>query len=200
MAVPGDYVVELRVGENTMTQPLHLDPDPRVSISAADLDEQLRFSLEIRDAITRLSQTVVAIRDVHAQLQSARERLGGDSRAAELVSSASGLLERADAIEDKLHNTKAKVAYDILELPGGAKLYSKLGPLMDYVNEGDGAPTQGLQEVFTELRGELDGAVSEWEALVGSDLGAWNEQAKALSIPYIVPPSSASASTSASPH
>jgi hypothetical protein len=184
LAIPGDYVIELRVGDETSTRPLRVEPDPRVSISSADLEEQLRFSLSIRDAITRLSRTVMAIRDVREQLESARERIGEG----ELSSSASAILERMKALEERLHNPGAKVAYDILAMPGGAKLYSKLGPLMDYVNEGDGRPTQGLKEVFAELSSELERVLSEWDQTARSDIAAWNERAKSLDVPHVAVP------------
>ncbi|HEY7697954.1 MAG TPA: glycosyl hydrolase, partial [Vicinamibacteria bacterium] len=181
MAIPGDYVVELRVGDKTLTRPLEVEPDPRVSISSADLEEQLRFSLSIRDAITRLSETVIAMRDVRDQLESARGRMGEG----ELSKSAGEILEKMNALEERLHNPRAKVAYDILATPGGAKLYSKLGPLLGYVNEGDGRPTQGLKEVFAELSRELESVRSEWEGTVRGDIAAWNEKAKALDVPHV---------------
>jgi photosystem II stability/assembly factor-like uncharacterized protein len=184
MAIPGEYRIELRVGEKVLTQPLVVEPDPRVSIARADLEEQLRFSLSIRDAITRLSQTVVAIQDVREQLESARKRIGEG----ELSDSASEILEKMTSLEERLHNPEAKVAYDILAMPPGARLYSKLGPLMDYVNEGDGRPTQGLKEAFAELLTELDRVLSEWDQTVRSDIASWNERAKALDVPRVAPP------------
>jgi DNA repair exonuclease SbcCD ATPase subunit len=161
---------------------LKLEPDPRVRIAASELEEQLRFSLSIRDSITRLSETVIEIRDVRSQLETAKERYSGQ---VELVDAASSLIEKMTAIEERLHNPRAKVAYDILAMPGGAKLYSKLGPLMNYVNEGDGAPTQGLKEVFAELSAELESAVSEWRELLDADLAVWNERAAALRVPHV---------------
>jgi photosystem II stability/assembly factor-like uncharacterized protein len=186
MALPGSYTVELRFGDETLTAPLRIDPDPRVQIASRDLEEQLSFSLSIRDALTRLSDTVVEIREVREQLEGARERLKGLENATELSASASAIVEKANAIEERLHNPKARVAYDILAMPGGAKLYSKLGPLMGFVNEGDGAPTQGLKEVYAELGSELDRAVSDWKSLVAADLSQWNERARALSIPHVI--------------
>jgi hypothetical protein len=184
MAIPGEYVVELRVGERVLTRPLTIEPDPRVTVSSADLEEQLRFSLSIRDAISRLSETVIAIRDVRDQLESASKRIGQG----ELSESASAIVEKINALEEKLHNPRAKVAYDILATPGGAKLYSKLGPLMDYVNEGDGRPTQGLKEVFAELSSELESVRSEWDQTVRGDIALWNERAKALDVPHVAVP------------
>jgi hypothetical protein len=184
MAIPGNYVVELRVGKEVLTRPFTVEPDPRVSISSSDLEEQLRFSLSVRDAIARLSETVLSIRDVREQLESARKRIGYG----ELSDSAAAILDKMRALEERLHNPRAKVAYDILATPGGSKLYSKLGPLVDYVNQGDGRPTQGLKEVFAELSSGLESVRSEWDQTVRGDIAAWNERAKALDVPHVVPP------------
>jgi hypothetical protein len=186
MAIPGEYLVELRVGTETYTEPFTIEPDPRVSISRSDLEEQLRFSLSIRDAITQLSETVVSIRDVRDQLESARRRIGEG----ELSDSAAAIVEKMNALEERLHNPRAKVAYDILATPGGSKLYSKLGPLMGYVDEGDGRPTQGLREVFAELSTELERVRSEWDQTVRGDIALWNERAKALDVPHVALPRS----------
>ena len=51
-------------------------------------------------------------------------------------------------------------------MPGGAQLYSRLGPLYSWAREGDGRPTQGMREVYAEQRKELDGLVAEWKAVV----------------------------------
>jgi len=36
-------------------------------------------------------------------------------------------------VEEKLHNPKAEVTYDILAQKGGAKLYSQLATLLDWM-------------------------------------------------------------------
>jgi hypothetical protein len=184
MALPGDYVVELTVGEQVLTTPLVLEMDPRVTIARSDLEEQLRFSLSIRDSITSLTETVGEIRSVRGQLEAMRDRLAGRESAESLVASAGDLVATCDDLERRLHNPEAKVAYDILATPGGAKLYSKLGPLMDYVNEGDGAPTQGMREVYDELRGELETVQAEWGSFKSGELAAWNDSASTL--PHVV--------------
>ncbi|HXV59433.1 MAG TPA: glycosyl hydrolase [Vicinamibacteria bacterium] len=181
-APPGEYLAELTVGERVVSQELVVRPDPRGSPSVTDLEEQLRFSLSIRDTISTLTDTVVEIRALREQLESARARYE------EIAELSTSILERCDELEKRLHNPGAKVAYDILATPGGAKLYSKLGPLMDYVNEGDGAPTQGMREVYEELRLELEDIRSEWNDVVTSRVAEWNARARELELPHIVPP------------
>jgi photosystem II stability/assembly factor-like uncharacterized protein len=186
LAVPGEYRLELKVGDETLSAPLVIEPDPRVDVSLAELVEQRDFALKVRDAITRLSGDVMQLRAIRDQLNRRNELLKDESRAADLVAAAKEIVARCDALEERLHNPKAEVAYDILAMPGGAKLYSKLGPLLDWVNEGDGAPTQGMREVFAELQAELTAVETEQKALVSSDLARLEEMARSLDLPHVI--------------
>src|SRR5207248_2463208 len=96
-----------------------------------------------------------------------------------------------DALEGRLHNPKAQVSYDILAQKGGAQLYSQLGGLLEYLREADGAPGQGLREVYAEQARLLRGLEAEWRELV-ADVARLNEAARTVDVPsVIVPPPAA---------
>ena len=63
-------------------------------------------------------------------------RISATLAVATLVKQAKELMTKLDDLESKLHNPKAKVAYDILAFQGGAKLYSQLGYLFEIVKDG----------------------------------------------------------------
>jgi len=188
LATPGDYTLELTVDGATLTAPLTLKPDPRVTLSAEALQEQLAFALGVRDSITRLAEKVHRLRSIKEQLQDLDDRLKDNPKAEELRKGAQQLVKKVDALEERLHNPKAKVAYDILAMPGGAKLYSQLGPLLDYVNEGDGPPTQGMREVYSELSRELAQYGAEGDGLMAVDLARLNQMARSLDLPHVIAP------------
>jgi photosystem II stability/assembly factor-like uncharacterized protein len=190
LATPRDYTVELTVEGQKLTTPLTVKPDPRVSLSAEVLEEQLGFALEVRDSITRLAGTVHQLRAIKTQLQALSDRLKDNPKAEELVKTAGEAIKKSDAIEERLHNPRAKVAYDILAQPGGAKLYSQLGPLHDYVNEGDGAPTQGMREIYAELSRKLSQCEADRDSLLAVDLARINQLARGLELPYVIVPES----------
>lgn len=178
LASPGTYTVRLNVDGKAYTQPLVLNPDPRVSMSAAEYDEQLRFSLQIRDDLQRLSGIVETLRRVRTQIQARRELVKDDPASAEWVKAADAALVKLDTLENRLHNPKAEVTYDILAFKGGAQLYSRLGPLYSFVTDGDGVPTQGAREVYAAQKAELDALDKEWTALVEGDLSALSKSAQ----------------------
>ncbi|MGH7172973.1 MAG: WD40/YVTN/BNR-like repeat-containing protein, partial [Gemmataceae bacterium] len=155
---------------------------------AVDLKEQIAFALKIRDDITRLARTIEQIRKVKGQLVARNELLKDDARAKTLMQASRDVLTRLDALEEKLHNPKAKIPYDILAQKGGARLYSQLVWLFELMKDSDGAPTQGIRELFAEQSELLGKYQVEWRALVTKDLTALNEQAKKLDVPAVFVP------------
>jgi photosystem II stability/assembly factor-like uncharacterized protein len=186
LALPGRYTVRLTVDGASTTGPLTLLPDPRVTVAAADLEAQHGFVAAIRDDISRLSGLVATLRSVREQVRSRRTLVEGRTDAADLVRSIDRVAARADEIERLLHNPTAEVTYDILAMRGGAKLYSRMSPLLDWASDGDGAPTQGMREVYASQRAELDALAADVKALVDKDVAALNASAAKLSLGFVV--------------
>jgi hypothetical protein len=188
LALPGAYTLKLVVGDQTLETPLTVEPDPRVPLGLTELEEQLAFSLKLRDAITRLSQTVEQLRSVRQQVGERIELWKDRPETEALRQSAQQLIEALDALEAKLHNPKAEVVYDILAQKGGAQLYSRLAPLYSWVIDSDGPPTQGMREVFAAQAEELDAHAGAFDSLVSEDLAALNAKAAELALPMILLP------------
>jgi photosystem II stability/assembly factor-like uncharacterized protein len=186
MALPGTYTVRLSVDGQTATTPLKVLPDPRVKVAAADLEAQHAFAMTLRDDISRLSGLVATLRTVREQVRARRPLLAARGDAGDLLKRIDRVVARTDEIERRLHNPDAEVTYDILAMRGGAKLYSRMCPLLDWAIDGDGAPTQGLREVYAAQRGELDQLAGEVKALMDGDVAALNEAAKKAAVPFVV--------------
>lgn len=155
---------------------------------AVDLKEQIELTLKIRDDITSLARTVDHIRKVKGQLVARNVLLKDDAAAKSLVQASRDVVARLDALEEKLHNPKAKVPYDILAQKGGARLYSQMAWLFEMMKDSDGAPTQGIREMFDEQSELLGKYQEEWRTLVKKELAALNERAKKLDVPAILIP------------
>ena len=187
-AIPGTYTVRLTVDGQTQTTALKVLPDPRSRVPEADLAEQLRFALDVRGSLTRLARAVARLRSVRGQLAFRDNLLKDDPRAAPLVRSSTALAAELDGLENRFHNPKAEVAYDILAEKGGARLYSRLAPLLDAVKTGDGAPTQGMRDEYAREKRELDEDVARLDRLLGDDLAALNRTAAGLGLPAVYVP------------
>jgi hypothetical protein len=124
---------------------------------------------------------------VREQLQTRRTLVEKDAAWKPWLEGATKLVARLDALEGKLHNPKAEVTYDILMQKGGAQLYSKMIPLYSFAIDGDGAPTQGMREMYAEHARELASYEAEWKEL-GAAVAALNAQAKELNAAVVVVP------------
>jgi hypothetical protein len=184
-AVPGTYTVRLTVDGKTATAPLKVLPDPRSTDTPQDLEAQLRFSMEIRDQITRLTRDVVRLQSVRKQLEARNELLAKEPGAADLISASKDLIAKLDAVDAKLHNPKAEVSYDVLAMRGGAMLYSRLSPLLDFAKSDDGAPTQGMRDVLAAYKQELDTQEAALSSLLEKDLAALNATAAQKGYPAV---------------
>ena len=188
---PGTYTVKLVVEGKTVTTPLEVRPDPRLSVPAAEIGEQVAFAQKVQAQVTRLATLVAQIRSVREQVRLRSEALDGSARAVDWTSAAKDLMAKCDALEEKLHQPKAEVEYDILAK--GARLYARLSPLLGYVVDGSGAPTKGMRDVFNDQVRELDGLEAEWKTLVSSDLAALGKKGRELNLGDIVVPEAAAA-------
>ena len=130
----------------------------------------------------------VRLREVRQQLLSRNQLIKSDPRAQDLVKRSADLAQKLDALEARLQNPKAEIVYDILAQKGGAQLYSRLSPLLDWIESGDGPPTEGLKEVFVGQQQELAARQAELERLLTADLAPLNEAAAKLDLPRIYVP------------
>jgi hypothetical protein len=163
--------------------------DPRGGAPQADLEAQLAFSLRVRDAISKISTLVMSLHSVKEQLGArakALEPRKSEPAVAEVLAAGGSLVEKMDTLEAKLHNPTAEVTYDILAQRGGAQLYSRLSPLQMWTVNGDGRPTQGMEQVMAEFEKELAPLERDLGELMDKDLAALNAKAKSAGIDYVV--------------
>ncbi len=169
-ALPGTYSVRLIVDGKTYTERLRLTQDPRVRTSPEDAREQLRFTLEVRDQIDRLTRLIEETRSLRRQVALRAEVRRAAPNGNGPVRGSDSVVARLDSLEARMHNPGAEVVYDILARRGGARLYSRLTPLYLWAEAGDGAPTQGAREVYADQKRELDRLEAELRELAPAQL------------------------------
>ena len=209
LALPGVYALRLSVagagspaaagGETrqaTTTLVLEQNPNAR-GVTDVDLRAQHDLAIEIRDTMSRLTADVLRLRSARDQLRARSALLrseaapaGGSASSAPaalatLSAEAAALADELDALERRFHNPTAEVTYDILAMRGGAQLYSRLSPLYGFAADGDGAPTQGVREVFAGQKKELEALEGELAVLLGDRLADINRQARDAGVEFV---------------
>jgi hypothetical protein len=189
LANPGTYTVKLTADGKTETTKIEVKQDPRLKgIAEADLEAELKLALQIRDDVSQVARTVGQLRAIKQQLKARDDLLKDDDKAAALVKASKELLTKLDALEEKLHNPKAKVSYDILAQKGGAQLYSQLAFLFETAKGADGAPAQGLRDEYADQKKLLEQYEEEWKSLKEHDLEKLNDEAKKEGYPFVLVP------------
>jgi photosystem II stability/assembly factor-like uncharacterized protein len=186
LVLPGKYTLKLTVDGKSYSTSVVVAPDPRVKVHSTDLEESLQLALQIRDDLDQLVATVNQVRSIKKQLQARDELLKGNPATQSLLKPSEELQKKLIALEEKLHNPSAQVAYDILAQKGGAKLYSQYTALFEFVKDSDSAPTEGMREVYAEHKSELNRLAAEYQTLLSDPLHNINELARKLTVPNII--------------
>jgi len=191
-SVKGLEIIEILPREADPKKPLDSTPwlsrTPLNAAVIAEAKEQEKLALQLRDDITKLTRLVGQVRLIRRQLEIQEEVLAKEPSAKDLLKQGKDFREKLDEIEAGVHNPKAEVTYDILAMKGGAKLYSQLSFLLDFVTAGDGSPTQGMYDRTAELERELEAYEARFDALKQEELTPLNALARKLQAPIIWTP------------
>jgi photosystem II stability/assembly factor-like uncharacterized protein len=170
LAPPGRFTVRLLVDGRSETRDLVVSKDPRLAtVTQADLDEQLALTMQVRDKTSAANEGVVRIRDLKSEIAD-RVSLAHDER---ITVPANALAKKLGAIEEELYQVKNQSPKDVFNFP--VKLNNRLAALMRVLQSADARPTDQTYTVFKQLSAELNGHLEALEAIVRTDLAAFNK-------------------------
>ena len=192
-ALPGDYEVRLKVGEETMTQPLTVEINPNVSSTAEELAKQNELGTTVAGEIEKLFAALTRLREVKAQASGIVDRLTKADQADEdLGSLASALGERLTEIEETITQTNSKSSQDPINFP--PMIDNQLVTLYGYIVQGDYEPTAGAFQRYEDLKPDLDQIHADLEAAITEHLTPFNARVAELGVPAIILPAETSGS------
>jgi len=187
LAAPGKYQVRLTAAGKSLTSPLEVKIDPRVTISQGDLEKQFKLELDIREQLNRVYDAVNQIQDVREQLEALKKRLVPDNSTKAVFDGASALDAKLIAVRDPLINFKITASEDSLAYAPGidAKLaYLSLG----IAGFADSAPTAAQYEEFEKLKKQTDELLAHWNEVRNADIASFQKLAAEQNIHSIYVP------------
>jgi hypothetical protein len=149
---------------------------------------QEKFALEVRDHIQTLADTVNRLRSLRKQIDARKELFKENDAAKAQVEAEAAFEKKLAALEERMHNPKAKVVYDVFAAKPGAMLYSQFTYLLGNVIDGDGVPTKAQTETAVGLVKTLAEYSAEWDKLTADGLKGVNESAKKAGLPELYLP------------
>ena len=180
---PGTYSVRVTVGnEPPMVEKLIVKRDPRAEATDADLVEQHRLAMRVRDRVTEANNGVRTIRNVKSQLSDRTPRMSSVAAFAPLAKT---FADSLGAVEDSLYQTRNRSGQDPLNYP--VRLNNQLAALMGFVGAGDRRPPPQAYEVYNTLSPQLDRELVRLRRVMNAYLSRINALLKAAGLPEIVP-------------
>jgi photosystem II stability/assembly factor-like uncharacterized protein len=155
-AVPGTYEARLTVAGQTQRQRFDVLIDPRVAadgVTQADLEAQLRLSLEIRDALSRARLASAHIAKVRDELAEETDEAARARTVDEALAAIEAKLETADDVRYPEPMLIAQLSY----------LYSNL-------DRADQEPGRDAYERFAELDALLAGYIADLERILRANV------------------------------
>lgn len=169
-APPGKYSIRLTVNGATQMRRLTIEKDLRLTeVSDADLLEQFRLAMQIRDETDRAHRSVLEIRTIREQLKQ-RAQAAND---ASLTERSSQIASKLDEVEQDLYQVRNRSPRDTLNYP--IKLNNQLAVLQHEVDTGNSRPTDQDYVVLKELSARLDEILARLKVVLAGDLGAFNQ-------------------------
>jgi photosystem II stability/assembly factor-like uncharacterized protein len=151
-ALPGSYTVALTVGGQTRTAPLTVQMDPRIDVSAADLQSQLTAGLALRGMTDQINGLIAQADDLIAELASTASRPDASGARAKT------LLDQAKALRFRMGRLPGEQNYRIQ-----GRLREEITSLSGSVTSNPGPLTAGEKVRMGEVKTDLDALNTEWQ-------------------------------------
>jgi hypothetical protein len=162
LVLPGTYTTELRVGGQTLRQPLTLELDPRVHASPADLIDQLDLAKRISRGMKASSEAFYQVAGMRKALAERKDALK-QSETKETKGAVADFEKRIDAIDK---GTKRS--------PGFGPVNRDLARLIFSVESADMRPADAVQSAAQQSCDALDKDLANWRQLNEQDLATFN--------------------------
>ena len=171
-ATPGDYTVELIANGKSYTQPLTVKMDPRVTISAAELQAQFELSQQLCEMRATLEPIGKTFDSLVEQLTKLKEQ------------------PLPKNIEDKLNalNGKIKELGPPNPRPGAPPSLHALDSaksLFEQIQGVDAPPTDRVKAAVSDVRLQATALIERWKNILAQDVPALNNDLQTAGLPRI---------------
>ena len=179
---PGNYTARFVYGKDSTDLPFVIAGDKNFTTSNADYEAQYAFLKEVKTTFKEVQDAIVNVRSVRNQLNSLKERTDSTQWKA-LQPLSDSIHKRITAIEETLHQTKAKSGQDVLNYP--IRLNDKISGVFDAAASGNMAPSKQAKDVFAELKAAADAELKKLKQVLEQDVPSLNKLARSSEVPFI---------------
>jgi photosystem II stability/assembly factor-like uncharacterized protein len=175
-ALPGSYAARLTVNGKSSTTPFTVRLDPRIKISAADLEKKFQLERKLASMLDQTSKAVAQAGSIREQLRKITQQSSGAS------------LDAVKTFENKLA--------EVSGVPGSSPATPSQAPALSRVNgdaetlygqvwQVDAAPTTAQTQAAASSEHDVSQAMQRWESLKSTDLATLNRALHDANLPEV---------------
>jgi hypothetical protein len=182
MAPPGQYFAKFKIGADSAEVPFTVVADPNYKVTQEEYEAQFNF---LRKAQAKFDEVIKAQKDMtelKKQMTDLTTRWGKDCPK-EVKEMTEALSKKMTAIEEALHQTKAKSGQDVLNFP--IKLDDKLSSVYRVAATGNGAPAKQVLEAYEVVASQIDAELAKLKDIMSNDVPKLNAMIREKSLPVI---------------
>lgn len=181
-AVPGNYFAKFKTGNDSSEVAFTILPDPNYKTSQAEYDEQFNHLITIRDKSSEIMKAIKNIREVRQQMNDLSSRLGKELPK-EVKQQIDTIHKQITAVEEELHQTKAKSGQDVLNYP--IKLDDKLSSIYNASAAGQSGLSKQAKDAYAELVVLIDAQLNKLKNIMTNDVSKLNQLIHEKTLPVI---------------
>lgn len=183
--VPGTYVVRLIEDKKILAeQMVEIKLDPRVTVAAADLQEQFDLHQKVNKKVDQAHIAINKLRKIRTQINAFTATVKDTVMVNKIKKMTKVTIENLDKIEAKLMQPKAKAPQDVLAFP--IQLNDKMAGLGSSIASSESKPTKNSYVVFQDLSTKIDAEIKKLNDIIDNDVAAFNAFISEQKIPAII--------------
>jgi hypothetical protein len=181
-AAPGNYFEKFKIGKDSSEVAFTILADPNYKTSQAEYDEQFNHLITIRDKFSEIMKAIKNIREIRQQMNDLNTRLGKDMPK-EVKQQIDTVQKQITAVEEALHQTKAKSGQDVLNYP--IKLDDKLSSIYNESSEGQSGLSKQTKDAYNELVIQIVEQLNKLKKIMTEDVSKLNQLIHEKTLPVI---------------
>jgi hypothetical protein len=182
VAPPGEYIAKFLVAKDSAEVRFTVIADPNYQVSQEEYEAQFSFLRKTQAKFDEVIKAQKDMTDLKKQMSDLTTRWGKDCPK-EIKDLTESIAKQITAIEEELHQTKAKSGQDVLNFP--IKLDDKLSSVYQVAATGHGAPTKQVLEAYEVVAAQIDVQLDKLNQLKINEIKQLNKKILDLELPVI---------------
>lgn len=181
-AAPGEYFAKFKSETDSAEVKFTILADPNYKTTQEEYEEQVNFLLTVRDKFSDVIKALKNIKELKQQMTDLTAR-SGKGMPKEIRQQIDTIHKQLTAVEETLHQTKAKSSQDVLNYP--IRLDDKLASVYNAAAAGNTAPSRQVREAYAELEILVNAELTKLKKVMEEDVTQLNKMIHEKAVPVI---------------